>query len=139
VSEALAIRQRRFLLESNLRSSALFFGDAAAGPLAMSAILFDRDQVDHLDGLSNRLACPSGRAVFHDFVRYIHVTTYSPCEHEDEDLIALECVVGENWVVTAHDRDLAVLQEFAERVSSVWVRARGLLGRSTTAPLSGIH
>jgi Mg2+ and Co2+ transporter CorA len=121
----------------------------------MSAILFDRDQVDHLDGLSklpqrlkgstllwvdidrrteedaaqvaeafdldertrDRLASSSGRAVFHDFGRYIHLTTYSPCEDEGEDLIALECVVGENWVITAHDRDLAVLQEFAERVS----------------------
>jgi magnesium transporter len=123
----------------------------------MSAILFDREQVDHLDELPDRperlngskllwvdldradptsadriarafklddatrdhLASSSGRAVFHDYGRYIHVTTYSPCEEQDDDneLIALECVVGKNWVITAHDRPVAVLQEFAERVS----------------------
>ncbi|HSC90022.1 MAG TPA: CorA family divalent cation transporter [Gaiellaceae bacterium] len=121
----------------------------------MSAILFDRDQVDHLDELPSRperlngskllwvdidrrgaesaaevartfalddatrdrLASSSGRAVFHDFGRYIDVTTYAPCEEQDDDLVALECVVGENWVITAHDRPIAVLQEFAERAS----------------------
>ena len=118
-------------------------------------ILFDRDQVDHLDGLSerprrlkgsmllwvdvdraseqdarevaeafglddgtrDRLASSSpGRAVFADHGRYIHVTAYATHE-EDGDLVALECVVGEKWVVTAHDRPVPVLDEFAERAS----------------------
>jgi magnesium transporter len=121
----------------------------------MSAILFDREQVDHLDELPRRpgrlngskllwvdidrrgdedvaeiaqkfdldesttaqLMSSSGRAVFHDFGRYIHVTTYSPCDEDDDDLIALECVVGKNWVITAHDEPVEVLQEFADRVS----------------------
>jgi magnesium transporter len=126
----------------------------------MSAILFDREHVDHLDELPDRperlngskllwidldradptnaeriarafelddatrdqLASSSGRAVFHDYGRYIHVTTYSPCEeqqdkNDENELVALECVVGKNWVITAHDRPVAVLQEFAERVS----------------------
>jgi magnesium transporter len=69
------------------------------------------------DTTRERLASSSGRAVFSDYGRYIQVTTYSPCEEEDEDLIALECVVGKNWVVTAHDRPVAVLEEFAQRVS----------------------
>ena len=121
------------------------------------AILFDRDQVEHLRSLAerpqrlkgskllwvdldrrtdesvdeaveafdlgeatrDRLASSDGRAVFHDFGRYLHVTTYSPCEEQgrEDELIALECVVGENWVVTAHDRPVKVLDEFAERVS----------------------
>lgn len=121
------------------------------------AILFDRDQVEHLRSLAerpqrlkgskllwvdldrktdesvdeaveafnldeatrDRLASSDGKAVFHDFGRYLHVTTYSPCEEEgrEDELIALECVVGENWVVTAHDRPVKVLDEFAERVS----------------------
>ena len=55
--------------------------------------------------------------MFHDFGRYIHLTTYSPCDEDDDDLIALECVVGKNWVITAHDQPVAVLQEFADRVS----------------------
>ena len=121
----------------------------------MKAILFDREQVDHLDDLPQqpdrlngskllwvdvdrgsgesaekitnvfelddetcqRLASSSGRAHFHDYGRYMHMTTYSPTEEEDKDLIALECVVGKNWVITAHDHPVPVLQEFAERVS----------------------
>ncbi len=122
-----------------------------------STILFDRDQVEHLDDLSerpqrlrgskllwadiddrseenagevarafeldsatrDRLSSSDQRPVFQDFGRYIHLTTYSPCEEDgkEEDLIALECVVGENWVVTAHDRPVEVLERFAERVS----------------------
>lgn len=66
----------------------------------------------------DRLASSHGKPVFEDFGRYIHVTTYSPCQDDDDDeLIALECVVGENWVITAHDRPVAVLEEFSERVS----------------------
>jgi magnesium transporter len=73
---------------------------------------FDLDEATR-----DRLASSSGRAVFDDYGRYIHVTTYSPCDDEEEDLVALECVVGENWVITAHDRPISVLDEFAERVS----------------------
>jgi Mg2+ and Co2+ transporter CorA len=69
------------------------------------------------DATKERLASSKGKAVFNDFGRYLHVTTYSPCEEDRRELIALECVVGENWVVTAHDRPLEVLEEFAERVS----------------------
>jgi magnesium transporter len=121
------------------------------------AILFDRNEVEHLDSLADRpkrlkgskllwvdidrrsddsadevakafelgeatrgrLASSDDRPVFQDCGRYIHVTTYSPCEEDDkeDDLVALECVVGENWVITAHDQPLEVLDEFAERVS----------------------
>ena len=119
------------------------------------AILFDRDQVEHLDDLSDRprrlggarllwvdvhhdseieaaevaeefglddqtrdyLQTPHEEAVFNDHGRYIHITTYAPHEDEEGELHAVECVVGENWVVTAHDRPIPVLEEFAERVS----------------------
>jgi Mg2+ and Co2+ transporter CorA len=124
---------------------------------ANTAILFDRDEVEHLGSLSQRpkrlrgskllwididrrtqasadevaavfdlgettrrrLGSSEGRAVFVDAGQYIHVTTYSPCNEEgrENELTALECVVGENWVITAHDRPLDVLEEFADRVS----------------------
>ena len=123
---------------------------------AMSAaILFDRDQVEHLDDISERPRRLSGskllwidldrssedglskvaevfglddetrarlgesrdRAVFRDHGRYLHVSTYAPTDDEECTLIALECVVGDNWVVTAHDEPIAVLEEFAARVS----------------------
>jgi magnesium transporter len=119
------------------------------------AILFDRDEVEHLDDLADRpkrlsgakllwvdvsresevsatevgeafqlddatveyLRNPNDRAVFDDHGRYIHITTYAPREDEEGELHALECVVGENWVITAHDRPIPVLEEFAARVS----------------------
>jgi magnesium transporter len=120
------------------------------------AILFDGDQVEHVDQLSDvgsrrlrgsrllwvdldadpgagvdevaeffeldaatagSLATPQKRAVFDDHARYIHVTTYAPREDEEGELHAVECVVGQNWVVTAHDQPIAVLEDFASRVS----------------------
>jgi magnesium transporter len=69
------------------------------------------------DGTAESLAKSRGRAVFHDHGRYIHVTTFAPDEQEEAELIALECVVGENWVVTAHDQPVPVLEEFAARAS----------------------
>ena len=129
----------------------------ASGDRIVKAILFDREEVDHLDDLPKqpdrlngskllwvdvdrgsgesaakitsvfelddetceRLASSSGRAHFHDYGRYMHMTTYSPSEEEEDedDLIALECVVGKNWVITAHDRPIPVLEEFSDRVS----------------------
>ena len=119
------------------------------------AILFDRNQVEHLEDLSNRpqqlsgskllwvdihegsdigagevadafalddqtrdfLATPREGAAFNDHGRYIHITTYAPRDDEKGELHAIECVVGENWVITAHDCPIPVLEEFAERVS----------------------
>ena len=118
-------------------------------------ILFDRDDVEHLDDIGDRprrlsrgkllwvdvdrdsedeanrvaeafgldsgtqecLADSNDRAVFKDHGRYIHVTTYAPNEDDEGELIALECVVGENWVITAHDVPIPVLEEFSSRVS----------------------
>jgi magnesium transporter len=54
---------------------------------------------------------------FRDRGRYLHITTYAPREEDGGALHALECVIGENWVVTAHDRPIAVLDDFAARVS----------------------
>ncbi|HEX4745522.1 MAG TPA: CorA family divalent cation transporter [Gaiellaceae bacterium] len=118
------------------------------------AILFDGDQVQPLDALSDRpqhlggsmllwvdvareaedvhevavafgiddetqaLLVHSGdHAHFQDHGAYIHLSTFAPSEKEDGQLIALECVVAENWVVTAHDAPIEVLDEFAARAS----------------------
>ena len=63
------------------------------------------------------LATPNERAVFNDHGRYLVVTTYAPNGDDDAELIALECVVGENWVITAHEEPIPVLEEFASRAS----------------------
>jgi magnesium transporter len=67
-------------------------------------------------GTRCRLALSEPGAVLQDYGRYLHVTTFAPHE-EDDELIALECVVGEDWVITAHDRAVPVLDEFTARVS----------------------
>jgi magnesium transporter len=81
----------------------------------------DAERVAEAFGLDSKtrecLADSQDRAVFKDHGRYIHVTTYAPDEDDEGELIALECVVGENWVVTAHDKPIPVLEEFASRVS----------------------
>jgi magnesium transporter len=63
------------------------------------------------------LATPQEQPVFVDHGHYIHVTTYAPREDEEGELHAVECVVGQNWVITAHDQPIPVLEEFADRVS----------------------
>ncbi len=57
------------------------------------------------------------RARFHDHGHYIQVTAYAPGQEDDCALVALECIVGENWVITAHDEPISVLDEFAARAS----------------------
>ena len=57
------------------------------------------------------------RALFDDHGHYIHVTLYAPRHEDDCALIALECIVGKNWVITAHDEPISVLEEFAARAS----------------------
>ena len=81
----------------------------------------DADEVAAAFGLDAHtracLADPADRAVFNDHGEYIHVTTYAPNEEDEGKLIALECVVSEHWVVTAHSEPIPVLEEFADRVS----------------------
>jgi magnesium transporter len=81
----------------------------------------DATEVANAFGLDTRtrecLASSGKRAVFHDQGTYIHVTTYAPNPEHEGELIALECVVSQHWVVTAHDEPIPVLEEFAERVS----------------------
>ena len=55
--------------------------------------------------------------VFFDGGRYIHLTAYAPDEENEGELIELDCVVAENWVVTAHSAPIPVLDDFGERVS----------------------
>lgn len=69
------------------------------------------------DRTRERLAAPPDSAVFDDHGRYLHITTYAPRQDEEGELHAIECIVGQNWVVTAHERPVPVLEEFAQRVS----------------------
>ena len=107
--DSLADRPRR------LRGSMLLWVDLHRGSEITSdevAAAFDLD-----DGTRAALANPHDRPTFNDFGRYIHITTYAPHEDDEGELHAVECVVGESWVVTAHNTSIPVLDDFANRVS----------------------
>ena len=36
-------------------------------------------------------------------------------QDEEGELHAVQCVVGQNWVVTSHDQPISVLDDFASR------------------------
>lgn len=61
-----------------------------------------------------RLATSGGGTSFRDMGEYIHVTASSPRSEADDLPSEIECVVGSNWVVTAHEHPARVLDEFAE-------------------------
>lgn len=69
------------------------------------------------DATRDHLAEAQDHAAFRDCGRYLHITTYAPHGDDEGRLHAIECVVGENWVVTAHDLPVPVLEDFAGRVS----------------------
>ena len=98
-----------------LRGSRLLWVDLDRGDDAEAAEVAEAFGL--AEGTRACLAESKERAVFSDHGRYIHLTTYAPREDEEGELHALECIVGQNWVITAHDRPIAVLEEFAARVS----------------------
>jgi Mg2+ and Co2+ transporter CorA len=107
--EALSDRPRR------LNGSKLLWADLHQGSELSSDELAQAFGLD--DATRKCLANPNERPNFQDHGRYIHITTYAPREDNEGELHAIECVVGENWVITAHNRPIAVLEDFAERVS----------------------
>lgn len=69
------------------------------------------------DQTRERLTKLRDHADFRDHGRYLRITTYAPRPDDEDRLHAVECVVGENWVVTAHDQTVPVLDDFAGRLS----------------------
>jgi magnesium transporter len=69
------------------------------------------------DDTQRQLAERQDSAGFRDRGRYLHITMYAPRADDEERLHAVECVVGENWVVTAHDRPVPVLDAFGDRAA----------------------
>jgi magnesium transporter len=63
------------------------------------------------------LGTPHDRGVFQDFGRYIHITTFTPREEPEGEVHSVQCVVGQNWVITAHEEPIPVLDDFSARVS----------------------
>lgn len=63
-----------------------------------------------------------------DRASYTHITAWVPREaKESATLERIDCIVGERWVVTVHDRPIAVLDDFRDRTT----------GSGTTGRLDG--
>jgi magnesium transporter len=68
------------------------------------------------DEQAHRLLEQPGRASLVDAGEHMHVTLYvASGEEGDPVLRPVECVLGLNWVVTAHEAEIGVLEEFRER------------------------
>ena len=69
------------------------------------------------DDARRGLASTSRTPSFRDAGRYVHLTIHSPDGNGSHELTEIECLIADNWVVTAHERPVAVLDQFAELAS----------------------
>ena len=68
------------------------------------------------DKQADRLLEQPSQASLVDAGEHLHVTLYAACGEGDEPVLRpLECVLGPNWVITAHDGEIEVLEEFRAR------------------------
>ena len=68
------------------------------------------------DEQAHRLLEQPSRASLVDAGDHMHVTLYAASGEEGEPVLRpVECVLGRNWVVTAHEAEIEVLEEFRER------------------------
>lgn len=66
--------------------------------------------------LARRLRDSPGQASLTDDGKHLYVTLVAVAGDEDAPaLVPIECVLGENWVVSAHEEEIAILEEFLER------------------------
>ena len=75
-----------------------------------------RETLDFGEDNARRLLEPPGRASVAYEGEHMHVTLYAASGEDDGPaLCPVECVLGTNWIATAHRGRLAVLEEFLER------------------------
>jgi magnesium transporter len=68
------------------------------------------------DEQAQRLLKQPSRASLVDAREHMHVTLYAASSDEGKPVLrSVECVIGQHWVVTAHDGDIEVLEEFLQR------------------------
>jgi len=68
------------------------------------------------DEQAHRLLEQPSRASLLDAGEHMHVTLYVASGEGGEPVLRpVECVMGQNWVVTAHEAEIEVLEEFRER------------------------
>jgi magnesium transporter len=68
------------------------------------------------DEQAHRLLEQPSRASLVDAREHMHVTLYAASgEAREPEVRPVECVIGQHWVVTAHDGEIGVLEEFLRR------------------------
>jgi magnesium transporter len=77
-----------------------------------------------------RLAETDVEPYFGDFGDYLHVRAYAPSEKGSADFCAVDCLVAEHWLVTAHSQDIEVIESFRERAAD---------GSGETGKLDGLE
>ena len=71
------------------------------------------------DGSRSRLSDPNGSPTLDQQPGYLRVTAVAVSDEEndpDSETIVVDCFVGPNWVLTAHNAEVAVIEDFRERV-----------------------
>jgi magnesium transporter len=68
------------------------------------------------DKQTQRLLEQPGRASLADAGEHMHLTLFAASSEEGNPVLRpVECVLGRNWVVTSHESEIEVLEEFRER------------------------
>ena len=95
-----------------LRGSRLLWVDVDGGSTADARRAAATFRLD--DESEQRLVRDDADSRFRDKGQYVHVTLSSPRADADDELTRIECVVGDNWVVTAHRHRVQALEDYAE-------------------------
>ena len=75
-----------------------------------------REVFDLSEEQAQRLLEQPARASLVDAGEHLHVTLYVASGEEGEPVLRpVECVLGPNWVVTSHEAEIEVLEEFRQR------------------------
>jgi magnesium transporter len=75
-----------------------------------------QEALEFSDEQAQRLFEPPSQASLVDAGEHLHVTLYVASGEGGEPVLRpLECVLGPNWVVTAHEAEIEVLEEFRAR------------------------
>jgi magnesium transporter len=114
------------------RDSTLLWIDAPSTTDAIATCIADHLGLDReaVDSLVHH----GDRAAFREGGTYVHITVQAPDERH-ERLRPVVCLIGKNWIVTAHDRPVAVLEGFTELAASGSARTGELRASAFLAAL----
>ena len=113
--------ERESRREEDLRASLDRLGENALLWLALrdpteEEVATVQEVFEFSDEQARRLLEQPSRASLLDSGEHMHVTLYVASGEGGEPVLRpVECVLGANWVVTAHEAEIEVLEEFRER------------------------